>query len=79
MSKQTVTFRLDARKVRTLDSIAKSLNRDRTFLLGEAVQYYLDLQEWQLKQIEASIAEADAGRLIDHATVKNTVRKWRRR
>jgi RHH-type transcriptional regulator, rel operon repressor / antitoxin RelB len=79
MTKQTVSFRLDARKVKALDTIAKAVQRDRTFLLGEAVQYYIHLHEWQLKQIQESIAEADAGRLLDHAQVKNIARKWRRR
>ena len=79
MGKQTVSFRLDARKVKALDTIAKSVRRDRTFLLDEAVQYYIDLHEWQLKQIQESIAEADAGRLLDHSQVKKIVRKWRRR
>jgi predicted transcriptional regulator len=79
MSKLTVSFRLDARKVKTLDTIAKAVQRDRTFLLDEAVQYYIHLHEWQLKQIAESIAEADAGHLLDHAQVKNIARKWRRR
>ncbi len=79
MSKQTVSFRLDTRKVKALDTIAKSVQRDRTFLLDEAVQYYIHLHEWQLKQIQESIAEADAGRLLDHAQVKGIARKWRRR
>ena len=79
MSKQTVSFRLDARKVKALDTIAKSVRRDRTFLLDEAVQYYIHLHEWQLKQIQESIVEADAGRLLDHAQVKKIVREWRRR
>lgn len=79
MEKQTVTFRLESDKVAALDALAGSLARDRTYLLNEAVQAYLETQEWHLKEIRAGLAEADAGRVVDHAKVKATATKWRRR
>jgi predicted transcriptional regulator len=79
MDKQTVSFRLDAEKVEALDDLAKALDRDRTYLLNEAVEAYLDVQEWQLEHIRAGIREADAGKLIDHAQVKKLAAKWRAR
>jgi predicted transcriptional regulator len=79
MDKQTVSFRLDAEKVEALDDLAKALDRDRTYLLNEAVEAYLDVQQWQLEHIRAGIREADAGKLIDHAQVKKLAAKWRAR
>ena len=79
MEKQTVTFRLDTEKVVALDDLAKALDRDRTYLLNEAVEAYLDVQQWQLEHIRAGIREADAGKLIDHAKVKKLAGKWRAR
>jgi predicted transcriptional regulator len=54
------------------------LDRDRTYLLSEAVQAYLETQQWHLEQIEAGIADADAGRVVDHRKVKAMAAKWRR-
>ena len=65
MEKQTVSFRLASDKVSALDALADSLDRDRTYLLGEAVQAYLDTQQWHLEQIRAGIADADAGRAAE--------------
>jgi predicted transcriptional regulator len=79
MDKQTVSFRLASDKVSALDALADSLDRDRTYLLGEAVQAFLDTQRWQLDQIRAGIAEANAGRVIDHSKVKSMASRWRRR
>jgi predicted transcriptional regulator len=79
MEKQTVSFRLESDKVSALDALADSLDRDRTYLLAEAVQAYLDTQQWQLEQIRAGIAEAEAGRVIDHRKVKAMASRWRRR
>jgi len=74
-----VSFRLPADKVAALDALADSLARDRTYLLSEAVDAYLDTQRWHLEQIEAGIAEADAGALVSHDKVKAMASKWRRR
>jgi len=77
MNKQTVSFRLESAKVAALDALAATMDRDRTYLLDEAVQAYLETQRWQLQEIEAGIAEADAGQVIDHARVKAMAAKWR--
>jgi predicted transcriptional regulator len=79
MDKQTVSFRLDAEKVEALDDLAKALDRDRTYLLNEAIEAYLDVQQWQLEHIQAGIRQAEAGKLIDHAQVKKLAGKWRAR
>jgi predicted transcriptional regulator len=78
MEKQTISFRLESDKVSALDTLANSLDRDRSYLLGEAVQAYLDTQQWQLEQIRAGIAEADAGRVVNHRRVKAMASRWRR-
>jgi predicted transcriptional regulator len=78
MEKQTISFRLDVDKVSALDTLANSLDRDRSYLLSEAVQAYLDTQQWQLEQIRAGIAEADAGGVVDHRRVKAMASRWRR-
>lgn len=78
MSKGTISFRLDSEKLAELDALANATDRDRTYLLNEAVTTYLDVQQWQLEQIKAGIAEADAGKLMPHAKVKSLAAKWRR-
>jgi predicted transcriptional regulator len=79
MDKQTISFRLESDKVAALDALAGSMDRDRTYVLGEAVQAYLDTQRWHLEQIEAGVADADAGRVVAHSKVKAMAAKWRRK
>jgi predicted transcriptional regulator len=73
---KTVSFRLSADKVAELDALGEAQVRDRTFLLNEAVDAYLDVQRWQLAHIEESIRQADSGMGKLHEEV---VAKWRRR
>ena len=79
MEKQTVSFRLDSDKVRALDTVAEALDRDRSYLLNEAVENYLEVQQWHVEQIKAGVRQADRGKLIDHSDVKKMAARWRRR
>ena len=69
MSK-SVTFRLDDEKLRFLDVLADAHDRDRSYLLKEAVENYIDLHRWQISEIRQAIAEADAGDFASEEEVK---------
>ena len=77
--KVKISFRLASKKVRDLDAMAETMNRDRSYLLNEAVEAYLDVQQWQIEQIKASIRQADEGKLIEHKQVRKMASKWRLR
>jgi predicted transcriptional regulator len=79
MEKQTISFRIDSDKVDALDVLAKALDRDRSYLLNEAVSAYLDIQQWQLEHIKASIKQADNGRFIEHREIKKMAANRRQR
>lgn len=79
MEKQTVSFRLDSDKVSALDTLAQAFDRDRSYLLNEAVESYLEVQQWHVEQIKAGVRQADRGKLIDHSDVKRMAARWRRR
>src|SRR3972149_1803422 len=61
--KETVTFRLDAAKKAALDAIAAGMDRDRSYVLNQAVDAYLDVNRWQIEEIRKGLAEAEAGDL----------------
>jgi len=76
--KQTISFRIDSDQVDALDALAGVLDRDRSYLLKEAVRSYLDVQKWHLQQIQAGIRDAQAGKTRPHAEVRQLVSRWRR-
>jgi predicted transcriptional regulator len=67
---KTVSFRTDSRKVEALDAIAASQDRDRSYLLNQAIDSYLELQQYHVELIEKGIQQAEAGNLVDHAEVE---------
>jgi predicted transcriptional regulator len=76
---KTVSFRTDSKKVEALDALASAYDRDRSYLLNEAVDNYLDLQQYHIALIEEGVRQADAGELVDHSDVEKIVAKLRRK
>jgi predicted transcriptional regulator len=72
---KTITFRMDARKVNQLDAYAKQDDRDRSYLLNEAVDRYLEVRQLQVARIEEGMRHAAAGELIEHSEVVGRLRK----
>ena len=56
----TVTIRVDAETKQRLDQLAKATERTRSYLAVEAIRQYLELNEWQIREIQQAVAEADA-------------------
>jgi len=76
MSLKTLTFRAPEEKVAALDAIAAMQQRDRSFVINEAVDQYLSLQEYHLALIDEGIRAADAGQFIDHGEVVKMAATW---
>lgn len=64
---------MDAATVETLDALAGELDRDRSYLLNEAVEHYLDLNAYHVAQIEKGLRAAKAGDFVEHQEVKKII------
>ena len=76
MAKETIAFRLDENKRAALDAIAQSLDRDRSYILNEAIDAYLEVHQWQLEEIKKAVAEADEGKFASDEKVNSFFDKW---
>ncbi|MBA2650844.1 MAG: ribbon-helix-helix protein, CopG family [Tatlockia sp.] len=69
MSSTTMTIRLEPEAKNRLAKLAEITHRSKSYLASEAINEYIKIQEWQLNDIQKGIEEADAGQLIDHASL----------
>jgi RHH-type rel operon transcriptional repressor/antitoxin RelB len=76
MSSTTVSVRIDAVNKKRLEKLSKSTGRSRSFLAAEAINEYLDLNEWQVAGIQKAMASLDRGEGIPHERVKEWVGSW---
>lgn len=73
---QAVSFRLRSEKVDMLERLATATDRSRSWHIEQALDSYLDVQAWQIAQIEKSMAEMDAGEGIPHEEIKKQLGTW---
>ena len=66
----------DAAAKKRLERLAKSTGRSRSFLAAEAINEYLDVNEWQVAGIKQAIASLDRGEGIAHEQVREWVMSW---
>ena len=79
MSSTTVSVRIDPVIKKRLEKLAKSTGRSRSFLAAEAINEYLDLNEWQVAGIQKAMASLDRGEGVSHEQVKKWVSSWNSR
>jgi len=73
---ETLSIRIDANTKARLDVLAQRSQRSRSFLAAQAISRYVDDEEWQVSEIEAGIADVDAGRTVDHDKVAAWLKTW---
>ena len=79
MPSTTFTVRVEASVKKRLEKLARSTGRTRSFLAAEALNAYLDVNEWQVAGVKRAIASLDRGEGTAHNEVKNWVNSWGRK
>jgi len=65
-----VTVRVTSKIAKRLEKLAESMDRSKSYLAAEAIEEYLDYQEWKIEAIKEGIAAADRGETIPFEEVK---------
>lgn len=77
MAKETVTFRIEPATRESLDAIAAATNQDRSGVINEALNAYVDLYQWQVDHIREGIRQADAGQFASDTRVNRVLSRLR--
>ena len=72
------TLRLDPQLKKRLDRLSSAMSRSRSFVAAEAIREYVDLNDWQIAEINMGIAEANRDDFASDAEVERVRRKWTR-
>jgi RHH-type rel operon transcriptional repressor/antitoxin RelB len=72
----TMTIRLDDALKERLEKLASATHRSKSFLAAEAVKEFVELNEWQIQEIQAAMIEADKGEFAADSDVEQLRAKW---
>ncbi len=73
-----ISFRIAPEKVAQLDQIAKAMDRDRSYLLNQAVESYLSEQRRFRAMVEEGFEDMRTGKFFTHEEVGQMIDKWSR-
>jgi predicted transcriptional regulator len=82
MPAKVTSIRVEERKLKRLDRLARTMDRPRSWVLSQAIDRYIEHQDWFAREVERGVEQADRGELIPHDQVmselKERLRKRRR-
>ena len=67
---KTITFRADEKTHSLLNRYSKSSKQNKSSLLTNAINSYIEYELWQERQIDNSLVEIERGEVIPWARVK---------
>ena len=73
----TMTVRLEDEVKHRLDRLAESTQRSKSFLAAEAIREFVENNEWQISEIRAALAEADAADFATDKELAAVAKKWK--
>jgi len=73
---ETLSVRLNAGVKKRLENLAAQSRRSESFLAAKAIAAYVDIDEWQRREIELGIQDLDAGRTVSHEEILRELDKW---
>jgi predicted transcriptional regulator len=76
MESAVLTLRVDTKTKTKLDKLAEATKRSKSFLAAEAIERYLEVEAWQIKEIKQAIKEADAGDFVSDSEFAKIVKKY---
>lgn len=72
----SISFRTEEEKRDQIDRIAAAFDRDRSWVVNEALDQYIDTYQYQVERIEKSVAAVKAGRTISHEEMLKRIAKF---
>ena len=76
MESSVLTLRLNSDTKDKLDKLANATQRTKSFLAAEAINRYLEVEAWQIAEIEQAMIEADQEDFASDAKVNALASKY---
>ncbi|MBW2010508.1 MAG: CopG family ribbon-helix-helix protein [Deltaproteobacteria bacterium] len=73
---KTTTVRIDDDVLGRVDGLAKTLSRSRSWVIKQAIDRFLEYEEWLVKEVKDGLSEVERGEIATHEEVVAMFRKW---
>jgi predicted transcriptional regulator len=76
MDTTTLTMRVPKELKQQLERLAEATHRSKSYLAGEAIRQYIELEIWQIAEIQLALNEADSNDFATPAQFDEIVKKY---
>jgi RHH-type transcriptional regulator, rel operon repressor / antitoxin RelB len=76
MESSVLTLRVSNKTKTKLNKLAEATQRSKSYLAAEAIERYLEVEAWQIKEIQQAIKEADIGDFVSDDEFKEITKKY---
>ena len=76
METSVLTLRISTKTKGMLEKHAEATHRSKSFLAAEAIERYLEVEAWQIKEIKQALKEADAGDFVSDKELAKAMKKY---
>jgi len=73
---KATTIRLDNDTLGRIDGLANTLSRSRSWVIKQAIERFLDYEEWFVQEIQDGLDEVARGDIATDEEVAARFRKW---
>ena len=73
---KATTIRIDDEMLGRVDGLAKAISRSRSWVINQAINRFLDSEEWYVKEVKNGLAEVERGEIATDEEVVAKFRKW---
>ncbi len=73
---KATTVRIDDDKLGRVDSLANTLSRSRSWVINQAIDRFLDYEEWFVQEVKDGLKEVERGEIATNDEVTARFRKW---
>lgn len=75
-SSEVLTVRLPSHIKERLEDLSKARSRSKSWLTVDAINRYLEFDEWQMQEIRQALEEADRGEFASPEEVQRVFSRW---
>ena len=74
----TLTIRVDSNTKDRIEKLAKATDRSKSYLVANAIQDFLSVNEWQVRETLKTIHKADrpGAKFVEHEEVAGWLDTW---
>lgn len=73
---KSTAINIDDQILERVDSLAESMNQPRSWVINQAIERFIEYEEWVIREVKAGIKEVEQGDIATEEEVVDAFRKW---